>query len=81
MQRDAILPCTVAAPRFRIGTRVTRLVDVYKAKSPLLHGEVVRVYAKRSRFGFYAELYTVRWDGNGMKEDYLSHGIDPEDAR
>jgi hypothetical protein len=77
MQPDTILPCAAEA-RFRVGDRVTRPINVYKSKSPLRHGAVVRVYAKRSRFGFYAELYAVRWDDNGVERDFLPHGIDPE---
>ncbi len=63
--------------KFHVGDRVERLEDVYDQTSLLLHGEVIEVYSYTSqRFGFYPEMYKVKWDNEKIEKGFLPHGLD-----
>lgn len=63
--------------KFKVGDRVMRLSDVYDQKSPMMHGVVTEVATNvRKQFGFYNELYSVKWDsGKTHYLAYLPHGL------
>ena len=66
--------------KFYLGARVTRPKDVFAVQSPLMRGEVVDIYShQHPEFGYYSELYAVRWDGEAeATRGYLPHGLDFE---
>ncbi len=62
-----------------VGDRVQRRLDVFEDESEMRHGEVTRRYSGYSnRFGYYAELYDVRWDDGREQHAFLSHGLEAE---
>jgi len=67
--------------RFKVGDTVYRPSDIYKRHSPNLEGTVTRVYAKRSKLGYFYELYEVHWYKCGQKpidkveKGYLAQGL------
>ena len=63
----------------RIGDRVQRLVDVCDSKSPLRRGTIIERYSYQSdMFGYYPELYRVRWDDGTVEKGFLPHGLHKE---
>jgi hypothetical protein len=70
---------------FDKGDRVTREEDVFDQRSPLMHGTVVRRYARDGGYDGVRwhdpELYEVRWDTGVVGRAYFRHGLDPEVRR
>jgi hypothetical protein len=68
--------------RFKVGDRVTRDerdLQINWSARKTLHGEVIRAYSDYGMFGFYPELYDVKWDdGSKINKAYLPHGLEPE---
>lgn len=50
--------------------------DVFDEHSPMRYGVVLERTSRRSRFGYYPELYIVRWE-DGTEKEYLPHGVAP----
>lgn len=85
-------PCFSCSYRVQPGDRVTRQKylddgtwarkgDKCLAKSPLLHGTVIRVYIEpRTQFNRTARkllpMCEVRWDETGESQSYFFHGVD-----
>jgi len=63
----------------RVGDRIQRRKDVYNVESPLRRGIAIARYSYQSeKFGFYPEMYRVRWDDGTVEEGFLRHGLDKE---
>lgn len=66
----------VVNPKFPVGTRVFRPVDVTDPESPVLHGEVEATY--RLPGAGWNEVYLVRWDNGQVQEGLLPGGLQRE---
>jgi hypothetical protein len=70
---------------FEDGDRVTRPEDVFDARSPLMHGTVIRRYERDGGFDGVTwhdpEVYEVRWDNGVIRRGYFRHGLDFERHR
>jgi hypothetical protein len=68
-----------ARARFTVGECVTRPEDVFDARSRIKRGTVTECYDYHSRdFGYYPELYAVRWGDGSEQRGFLPHGLDSE---
>ena len=63
--------------KFFVGDRVKRPMDVYEdiQKWVWRYGIITEIYSESNRYGYYPELYTVRWVDGTIEKGFLPHGL------
>jgi hypothetical protein len=61
--------------KFSIGDPVMRQRDVYDQRKGFKFGIVIDRESRQSQFGYYPELYRVRWEDGTEEGGFLPHGL------
>ena len=85
MRKIHIGTCPVLIPRWSVGERVKRRVDVYDQMSLFRHGVVALRYSiidTGSEYSQdYPEVYAVQWDDGRFEKAFLRHGLEVEEPK